>query len=53
MLRQIKKVWKKYGKAYGVINGMILLISVATLPGTCDWIVYQPDIPQGLMEFKE
>lgn len=53
MIKKIKSVWKKYGKTYGVVNVLVLLVSLASLPQTCYWIVYQPDIPQELMEIKE
>ena len=52
MKKNAIKQMKKFIKSYGLLNGVVLAIAIATLPATCGWIAYQPSIPECLRDLS-
>lgn len=52
----MKGFWQKFLKGlnvYSVINAVALFLAIDTVNSACMWIMYQPDVPEEMEEYKK
>lgn len=50
-----KLITKKLGKLNlcSVVNALALFMAISTVNSACMWIMYQPEVPEEMKEYKK
>ncbi len=52
MKRRVQKFFEKL-HVYSWVNALAMFLAIDTVNSACIWVMYQPDVPEELEEYKK
>lgn len=52
MERCVRKLFKKMN-LWSIVNALAMFLAIDTVNSACIWVMYQPDVPEELEEYKK